>query len=250
MSSSVAFLCKKDQWKNPSQVLAKQLNLHLIFKEDKKYTAFLYLDELGFLDVYLPSWGGSKSLGLDFSDNKKEQFKKKAWSLKSLLPRALGLDKKIVSVLDITAGFCEDSFILTSLGIKVSAVEQSKTIVSLVTAALQKTTRSSEFVLIGKNSLNYMQNLIDTNQRPPVIYMDPMFEISSRKALSNKSMQVLQVLEPYTEGLKEKNVLLLNQALACASERVVLKRHKKTPSLKKPNYILEGKLVRYDVYLV
>ncbi len=167
-----------------------------------------------------------------------------------MLPRALGLDKLNTDVLDITAGFCEDSFILSSLGVQVSSIEQSKIIFSLVKAALQKEGRDSEFTLICKNSIEYMQNLIDLNKRPKVIYMDPMFEINSRKALSNKSMQVLQILESYEEDLKEKNLLLLNKALVCANGRVVLKRHKKMPSLKKPNHTLEGKLVRYDVYLV
>lgn len=250
LSSNIAFLCKQDKWKGQSQVLAKKFHLNLIFTEEKVYTTFLYLDEFGFLDIYLSSWGGSKSLSLDFSEIRKGQFKKKSWSLKSLLPRALGLDKLNTSVLDITAGFCEDSFILSSLGIKVCAIEQSKIIFSLVESALQKEGQANEFTLICKNSLQYMQNLTDLNQRPDVIYMDPMFEISSRKALSNKSMQVLQALEGYAKNLKEKNLLLLNQALSCASKRVVLKRHKKMLSLKKPSYTLEGKLVRYDIYLV
>lgn len=250
MPSPIAFLCIKNKWKSQSELLSQKFHLSLIFAEEKKYTAFLYLDEFGFLDIYLPSWGGSKSLGLDFSNKRKAQFKKKSWSLKSLLPRALGLDKSKVSVLDITGGFCEDSFTLSSLGIKVCAIEQSKIIFSLVEAALEKEGQVSEFTLFCKNSLEYMQDLIVLNQRPKAIYMDPMFEISSRKALSNKSMQVLQVLESYTEDLKEKNLLLLNQALICASNRVVLKRHKKTPSLKKPSYTLKGKLVRYDIYLV
>lgn len=254
MSVDVAFLCLQDQWKSQSQSLAKKFQLNLVFKEDKKYTAFLYLDKAGFLDIYLTLWGGAKHLGLDFSSNKKQQLKKKSWSLKSLLPRALGLDKSKVPVLDITAGFCEDSFILSSLGIKVSAVEQSAIIFSLVEAVLKKMDTMDivrpTFNLICKNSIKYMENLITLNQKPEVIYMDPMFEISSRKALSNKSMQVLQVLESYTKDLKEKNLLLLNQALNCATKRVVLKRQKKMTSLKKPNYTLEGKLVRYDVYLV
>lgn len=250
MSSKIAFLCQNPELKQASQLLAKKFNKDLIFCEDKKYSGFLYLNKESLLDMYLGSWGAGKTLDLDFTKQKTIDLKKKLWSLKSLLPKALALDKNLEPILDITAGFCNDSFILSSLGVKVCALEQSNIIFSLVEAGLQKTGVNKPFKLLCTNSLDYMQNLINLNQRPKIIYMDPMFEIASRKALSNKSMQALQLLETYTSDLKQKNLDLLLKALSCASQRVVVKRSKKTASLKKPSYTLHGKLLKYDVHLI
>lgn len=250
MFSEVAFLVKSEIWKQKSLFLAKAFQLKVVFKAEPGYKAFLFLDKEGLLDVCLPAWGSYQALGLEFSLKRQDQVRGRGWSLKSLLPRALGLDKKKYTVLDVTAGFCEDSFILSSLGIEVLSVEQSKIIFSLVKDAVSRVESGKIFSLVNQNSIEYMQNLVSLKQRPEVIYMDPMFEIVTRKALSNKSMQVLQVLESYSVDLKQKNLLLLEGALTCSTKRVVLKRHKKMPSLKKPSYILEGKLIRYDVYLV
>lgn len=250
MSSKIAFLCQNLDLKKPSQILAKKFNKNLIFCEDSNYDAFLYLNKRALLDMYLRSWKTGKTLGLDFTEHKKIGLKNKLWSLKSLLPKALALDKHLDPVLDITAGFCNDSFILSSLGVRVCALEQSHVIFSLVEAALQKAENKEPFKLLCTNALDYMQELIHLDQRPKLIYMDPMFEIASRTALSNKSMQALQLLESYTKDLQQKNVDLLQKALLCASHRVVVKRNKKTASLKKPSYTLHGKLLKYDVYLI
>ena len=87
---------------------------------------------------------------------------------------------------------------------------------------------------------------IDT-RKPEVVYLDPMFPQRTKGARVKKEMQVFHQLI----GKDSAAELLLLIAQECAQKRVVVKRPRIAPSLAglKPNYTLEGKSNRYDIYL-
>ena len=82
--------------------------------------------------------------------------------------------------------------------------------------------------------------------RPDVVYVDPMFPLRKKSAKVKKAMQAFHAIvgtDPDADGL-------LADALAVARYRVVVKRPAGAGYLAetKPNYSLEGKSTRYDIY--
>ena len=78
-----------------------------------------------------------------------------------------------------------------------------------------------------------------------VIYLDPMFPGRQKSGLINKKLQLIQKLEsPCTE-----EATLLEAALATGAPKIIIKRPAKGPWLadRKPSYVIEGKVIRYDV---
>lgn len=83
-----------------------------------------------------------------------------------------------------------------------------------------------------------------------VIYLDPMFPRRKKKALVKKEMQILQaLLGPADE---EEATLLLDRALRCAGQRVVVKRPRISHPLggRSPDRSFVGRSHRFDLYLV
>ena len=93
----------------------------------------------------------------------------------------------------------------------------------------------------------YMEHM-DTETRPDVIYIDPMYPQRKKSALVKKDMQILQRLL----GKDQDAEKLLDTALQCAAERVVEKRpvHASPVGNVKPDTSISSKKTRYDIYLV
>ena len=87
---------------------------------------------------------------------------------------------------------------------------------------------------------------LPAEDRPDVIYLDPMFPARNKAALVKKEMQLLQALigpEPDAEAL-------LDTARRTARRRVVVKRPVHAPPLAPgPDLVHGGKTMRFDVYL-
>ena len=98
----------------------------------------------------------------------------------------------------------------------------------------------------------YQGNAIDVmrqqfaEQRPQVVYVDPMFPHSEKSALVKKEMRVFRDIV----GDDADSAELLETALQTATGRVVVKRPRKAPTIegRAPSYQLEGKSSRYDIY--
>ena len=85
------------------------------------------------------------------------------------------------------------------------------------------------------------------NEKPQVIYLDPMFPQKKKSSLPRKEMVLFRSLVGDDTDSEE----LLQIALKTAKERVVVKRPlKSAPILKEPQHSFEGNSVRYDLYLV
>ncbi|MCG3182285.1 MAG: Ribosomal RNA small subunit methyltransferase J [Planctomycetes bacterium] len=145
-------------------------------------------------------------------------------------------------VLDATAGLGRDAYTLAALGCEVTAVERSPLIAALLRDGLERA--ACELRLVVGDACDYMAGL-DESERPDVVYLDPMFPERRKSAAVKKEMRYMQELL----GPDDADALFA-AALKCAKQRVVVKRPAHAPQLAKPNHTLEGKTVRFDVYVV
>ncbi len=152
--------------------------------------------------------------------------------------------KPIVSILDLTAGWCRDSFILANNNWQVTAVEQSTLIHFLTQFSLQRYSLNSHvpLSLIRQNSFAYLTTL---KTSPDAIYIDPMFPSGNHPAKNKKEIQLLQAV---TENIQINELFEL--ALDTAKQRVVVKRplHSEFLNARKPSFQYTGKTIRFDVY--
>ncbi len=165
------------------------------------------------------------------------------------IARAIGLGRGRPApfVADATAGYGDDSWLLASLGCRVVAVERSPIVAALLEDGLRRMEPiqaevTSRIQLHLGDAKDWIAAIDD---RPDVIYLDPMFPRGKKSALEEKRIRLLRVLVGDDLDAEE----LLACALQVARRRVVLKRPLHAPFLGgKPTTVYRGKSVRYDVY--
>jgi 16S rRNA (guanine1516-N2)-methyltransferase len=177
-----------------------------------------------------------------------------------MIAKAVGLAAgKLPTVLDATAGLGGDAFVLASLGCKLTMIERVPEVRALLEDGLQVAREWGEvndhelvcildrMQLIEANAHSYLDELKVAEFRPDVVYLDPMFPARTKSAQVKKEMRVFHQLV----GTDPDADRLLERALACARQRVVVKRPRIAPVLadSKPSFTLEGKSNRFDVYL-
>ena len=175
---------------------------------------------------------------LDFTNNQSP-------SKNQALVQAIGFKKQPLSILDITAGWAKDSFLMCQLGCQVTAIEANPFVFYMVQESLeQEKAPVNRFQIKLDNSLNYLKSLKNFQDYPDVIFMDPMFE-GRKKSLSKKSLRILKEIVGETID-KQK---LFNESLLKAKKRVVVKRHKLDKPLQK-NILcsFKGHSIFYDVF--
>ncbi len=222
------------------------------------YTGLLYLDG-GVLTLFSQSPISKRplSLFLDFTSQKMRSMAK-AQNKKTLIAKAIGAKTIDTSkwIVDATAGLGQDAFMLAYMGYNVTLLERSPAMAALLSNAISRVKPDSwafstvhRLTLLHTDARQWLfeqQQYPTSAKKPSVIYIDPMFPHPDKKALSQKSMQMLQqIVGPDADADK-----LLSLAQALATERVVVKRHRASPHLgeQKPQIIFEGKSHRFDVY--
>jgi len=159
------------------------------------------------------------------------------------LARAIGVKGDArPRVLDATAGLGRDAYTLAALGCQVTAVERSPLIAALLRDGLERA--ACKLRLVVGDACEFMAGL-DESERPDVVSLDPMFPERRKSAAVKKEMQYMQELLGPDDARA-----LFEAALKCAKQRVVVKRPAHAPQLATPNHTLEGKTVRFDVYVV
>lgn len=163
-----------------------------------------------------------------------------------------GRSKDRLRIVDATTGLGRDSFILAAAGHEVISCERHPAIACLLLDGLDRAKDSEAGrevahrirVQVG-SALDYLAG-IDEQQRPDVIYLDPMFPERTKQALVKKEMRLFRDVV----GDDHDAEALLRQALALARKRVVVKRPRKAETLAslKPGYQLMGKSSRMDIY--
>jgi 16S rRNA (guanine1516-N2)-methyltransferase len=175
-----------------------------------------------------------------------------------MIAKAVGLKAGVYPfVLDATAGLGKDAFVLATLGCRVRMLERSSVVHALLQDGLKRArdfaaNQDAELAqlldhmeLVGTDSRDFLSSIADED-RPDVIYLDPMFPDRSKTADVKKEMRAFHDIV----GKDEDADSLLELALAAARYRVVVKRPRKSPFIaeRTPSYQLEGKSSRYDIY--
>jgi 16S rRNA (guanine1516-N2)-methyltransferase len=86
------------------------------------------------------------------------------------------------------------------------------------------------------------------DERPDVVYLDPMYPDMNRSALNKKEMRLLRELV----GSDEDASGLLVSSLARARKRVAVKRPRQAPPIDGPVPSMQiiGRTTRYDIYRI
>ncbi|MFO1077563.1 MAG: class I SAM-dependent methyltransferase [Planctomycetota bacterium] len=161
------------------------------------------------------------------------------------LARAVGLARHGPrAVVDATGGLCRDAMTLAHLGCPVTAIERVPVLALAGALAVRAAGLADRLTLVVADAVAWLRALPAT-ARPPVVYLDPMFEATPR-AQVKKEMQVCRALC----GPPDDGGALFAAARAAATERVVVKRHGELGNLGgEPSFAATGPRVRFDVYL-
>ncbi len=202
-----------------------------------------------FIALQIPDLG--KPITLDFASGKYDHRRKFGGGRGQPLAKAIGLKKgQTPNVIDATAGFARDAFVLASLGCQVTMLEQSAVMSLLIEQAITHGLSNDEIADIIQrlsihhcNAVDYLKQL---STLPDVIYLDPMYPSREKSALVKKEMQLLhQLIGP---DLNSDD--LLSVARKKALKRVVVKRPKGAEYVgqQKPSVSIESKNTRFDIY--
>ncbi len=170
----------------------------------------------------------------------------------SLLRRAVGtVGGRAPEVLDATAGLGTDAYVLASAGCRVAMCERHPVVATLLLDALSRARSASGKLaaIAARMSLRVCDaHLLLPDTRFDVVYLDPMFPLRRKVALTKKSARALWALASTVESAQDDALLAL--ALRSARYRVVVKRPLRSPPLSghPPAHSLRGKLVRFDIY--
>lgn len=159
--------------------------------------------------------------------------------------------KKNPLLIDATAGLGRDAFLLATHGFRVQMIEINPVVAALLADGLDRAGRLPHLQMIaGRIQLrrgNSLEIFVALDERPDVIYLDPMFPERTKSAKVKQNLRLLQYLDDHAIAPEE----LLHAALAVDARKVVVKRPLKGPPLagRTPSYTLKGKAIRFDVYL-
>ncbi len=231
--------------------MAKRLQISLVEPSNKEHNFLLVIApdhvELQYTQAkFNPVW-------IDFSDASLI-FRKTQKQTNELLMRAIGATKKnVLSVVDATAGLGTDGFLMASFGCRVTLLERSPVLYELLRDAMRRYRQTTKvnrvsLRLLHQDAIHYLSEIIEKDEKPDIVYLDPMFPHRTKSALVKKEMRFLR--EIVGEDLDADQLLLV--ALRAAKKRVVVKRPRLAPHLanRKPDFSQTGKSCRFDVYLI
>jgi 16S rRNA (guanine1516-N2)-methyltransferase len=269
-------------FKPQAQVLAEKLSLPIQVDTDAFANSFDYLLEFTQQGLALrPSADkGYGSIICDFAGSEHSHRRRYGGGNGQAIAKAVGVSGKFApQVLDLTAGLGGDGFVLASLGCNVCMLERNPIVHSLLADGLSRGIEAARqeleqgvdelssvinrVSLLEGNAANYLSDLVSRITqlepqaqvqeeqdiavwRPDVVYVDPMFPLRKKSAKVKKQMQAFHAIV----GTDPDADQLLANALTVAKYRVVVKRPAGAGFLAetKPNYSLEGKSTRYDIY--
>jgi 16S rRNA (guanine1516-N2)-methyltransferase len=197
-------------------------------------------------------------LFVDFASGALTYRRKHGFGKGQALGRAIGLKSGVANlkVVDATAGLGTDAFMMAALGCSVHAIERSGVVFALLEdgfkrlRALAEKSQDPELnELVSRmkfthgDAASVMESLAES---PDVVYVDPMYpDETHSSALPKKSMQMFRRL---LDGDQDADKIL--EVARRIAKRVVVKRPLKAPPLAaKSRQSIEGKTIRYDIYL-
>ena len=258
--------------------LSVDLNIPFLEKPVKKGVDVLLVATPGRLELRMiggdPITRGGRALCVDWS--KLDVTSAQGKRIKQPIAKALGIKKTTdepLVVIDATAGWGEDSWLMAGLGCRVLSVERNKILATLLRdgllrAAAELPEVAMRITLVQTNAIALLRRIayqatghaadtseialddLPTNMQaflhPDVVFLDPMFP-PRRKGAEGKPMKVVRQLVGHDEDSSQ----LLEVALRVAKKRVIVKRplHGEPLGEREPDVRHEGKSMRYDVYV-
>jgi 16S rRNA (guanine1516-N2)-methyltransferase len=215
---------------------------------------FLYLTVEG-LELRQADAGAPGPIQVEFAAGAMGHRRRFGGGRGQALARAVGMKPGFnPTVWDATAGLGRDGFVLASLGCRVTLCERSRVLAAMLADGLQRAALHSELrdwfdqriQLVHADARQALRSL-DTEKRPDVVYLDPMYPAGKDHVLVKKEIRALQqILGPDLDSQE-----LLDVARQTAGRRVVVKRPRRAGWLHrlKPDTCIESKKTRYDVYV-
>ena len=260
-SSAVLVICNHDAYRAEASALAERLGVAVQFGCDTET-----LSEPEFAIVFNEQGAALQQTGrkapgpirAEFTEGSVDHRRKFGGGKDQMIAKAVGVKAGVYpQVLDATAGLGKDAFVLATLGCPVQMLERSPCVYALLQDGLARAQAFSAYddpelkqimarmELLSADSHDFLLQIAEEN-RPDVIYLDPMFPSRQKTADVKKEMAAFHDLV----GKDEDADALLEKALAKAHYRVVVKRPRKAPFIggKTPSYQLEGKSSRFDIY--
>ncbi len=182
---------------------------------------------------------------LEFDKEVSKIIKQKISVRKDLLSKAVGLKKQDkYIVVDGTMGLAKDALHLVAQGAHIRGFEKNPIVATLLVSALNNSQLEKKSLSVDHQDI--FEVLDDWEKEYDCLYLDPMFEQINQKAAPKKNMAFLRGLELQPEGFEK----IIEKAYDRNVPRIVVKRPVKAGHLyEKPNSIVEGKIVRYDIYI-
>ena len=178
---------------------------------------------------------------VDF-ESKQLQFRSQSHLNAELIIKAvLGKKKQPINILDCTAGFGKDSYLMSLTGSQITAYESNPLMFALLKDGLNRSAIEN-ITLHKKDALNFIKT-----SPCEVIYIDPMYPATKKTAKNNKQMALLQSFVGHQSQMAED---LFIQARSSNAKKIVIKRPVKAPYVNntKPTSQIIGKAARFDVY--
>lgn len=228
---------------------ARQWNYPLV-GELTSQPAFILLFHASHIELTNQTQPHMKPLWVDFTSPSIRH--RQAEGFDRRLAQALGQKgQKPLKVIDATAGLGKDAFFIAHLGCQVELLERSPVIATLLADGLLRARQHHPHSPCQRMRLHlaeavaYLDALGD-EERPDVIYLDPMFPQREKSALVKKEMQCLAQLI----SAPDDPTLLLATARRQARQRVVVKRSLRATALGQlaPHFSLHGRTIRFDIY--
>ncbi len=230
-----------------AKLLATKLNLPIVDVHEPDFDFFLEYTQ----DYLQLRWPRHFNYHVDFVGGKQGYRRQHGGGYRQLIARAVGIKPgKSLTILDATAGFAADAFTLACLGGKMTLLEQSPIVATLLQDGIERLQQYDVNIamqLLFIDAQSYLRQCVENKaERFDVIYLDPMYPPRDKSALVKKPMQLLQQLV----DIKQDEHALLQLALALAKKRVVVKRPSWAEIIGdiKPDVCYRSKNTRYDTY--
>ena len=166
-------------------------------------------------------------------------------SRSTLLLKSVGYGRTII---DLTAGIGNDSFLLTTCYNRVISVERNLHLFSLLRDGVQRAKLDSRWTVHNKNSIEFLSS--HSHHEVDTVYIDTMFVPRKKNRASAKAgMQLVRDVLEGGNGNNNDDSLVLFEAARKLGCKVVVKRGKADAAFAKPSYVIGAKnRVRFDVF--
>lgn len=250
MSTNLAIFTKHPNLTDQAASLSEQLQLPLAQTHSTEYEYLLILTPhyLGLVSTQEKT----RPVYIDFLSGKLTYRREQTSLRNEALARALGLKHDATpTLIDATAGLAQDSFMLAGLGFEVTLLERSPIICELLKDGILRAAENPHVAPIIERLTLIETDAIDwlKAHSADLVYLDPMFPSRDKSAAVKKEMRVFHDI--IGEDLDAD--ALLQAALTCATQRVVVKRPRLAKPIEgviEPSYSIKGSSCRFDVYIL